>query len=104
MNILLYSVLFANLYLVITKIIQFMSKNRESDSIVSNLYTAQITTLITLAILFIIFFFPFGDPYLMRGVPRIILFFIGLELLTVSVLDIYMIFSTKTSNKIKFES
>ena len=104
MNILLYSVLFANLYLVITKIIQFMSKNRENDSIVSNLYTAQITTLITLAILFIIFFFPFSDPYLMRGVPRIILFFIGLELLTVSVLDIYMIFSTKTSNKINFES
>ena len=104
MNILLYSVLFANLYLVITKIIQFMSKDRESDIIVSNLYTAQITTLTALSILFIIFFFPFGDPYLMRGLPRIILFLIGLELLTVSVLDFYMIFLTKTNNKISFES
>ena len=93
MNILLYSVLFLNLYLVITKVIQFISKNKESESIASNLFSAQLTTITSLAILFIIFFFPFGDPYLMRGNPRIILFLIGLELTTISVLDIIMLFS-----------
>ena len=90
---LLYSVLFLNLYLVITKVIQFISKNKESESIASNLFSAQLTTITSLAILFIIFFFPFGDPYLMRGNPRIILFLIGLELTTISVLDIVMLFS-----------
>tara|TARA_Y100000813_G_scaffold119133_1_gene85373 strand:- start:750 stop:1058 length:309 start_codon:yes stop_codon:yes gene_type:complete len=93
MNMLLYSVLFLNLYLVITKVIQFISKNKESENIASNLFSAQLTTITSLAILFIIFFFPFGDPYLMRGVPRILLFLIGLELTTISVLDIVMLFS-----------